>query len=205
MIATLAVTAVGAPLLWLANGIRKIGTVSKGPLIGDRPNTAIVMIDLQTVFWDGKTYTDDDKTKAQIAINAELGARDAPKVIEIRQEWSIPSTKVLARLTMGGQAIKGTTGTETAAPFVGQADHTVVKRVQDAFETGELDELLARLDVGKLRIVGLDASYCVFKTVQAAAGRGYTVEIIRDGVLGADQATRDAALDAVVGPKVTIR
>lgn len=198
--------ALGLPIIWLANGIRKIGAVSKGDPIGDRPHTAILMIDLQSVFWDGTTYSSDDKAKTQAAIDAELNANhpDTTEVIEIRQEWSIPSNKVLARLTMAGQAIAGTAGTETATPFKGRADHSIVKRVQDAFETGELDALLARLNVGTLRIIGLDAKYCVSKTVQAAEQRGYTVEIIRDAVLAVDQTTRDQSIDALVGPRVTI-
>ena len=65
------------------------------------------------------------------------------------------------------------------------ADHVVIKRVQDAFETGELDALFAKLDVGQLRIVGLDLNYCVQKTALAAKGRGYGVTIIKDGTLAA--------------------
>ena len=108
----------------------------------------------------------------------------------VRQEWSIPSTKAVARLTMKGQAIEGTAGTALAKPFEELADHVLIKRVQDAFETGELDTLFAELGVGHLRIVGLDRNYCVQKTALAARGRGYGVTVIKDGTLAAAPAQR---------------
>ncbi|MEZ5721383.1 MAG: isochorismatase family protein [Paracoccaceae bacterium] len=86
---------------------------------------------------------------------------------------------------MKGQAVAGTPGTQMAKPFDGLADHEVVKRVQDAFETGALDDLLATLDVGRLRLVGLDFSHCVQKTALAARNRGYEVTIVRPATLSA--------------------
>ncbi|MDP2571830.1 isochorismatase family protein [Vibrio penaeicida] len=177
-----------AALLWLANGIRLIGTVSKGYPIGHRPNTAVLMVDLQTVFWDSDQFSEDDKLNAQTAIFDEVNnaKENGLPIIAIRQEWSILSTQVLSRLTMGGAAIAGTKGTEVAEPFSDLSDHTLVKRVQDSFETGELDKLLEELQVGTLRIVGLDARYCVDKTAKAALGRGYNVELIEKAILAAE-------------------
>ena len=86
---------------------------------------------------------------------------------------------------MKGQAVEGTPGTEVAEPFAGQADNILVKRVQDAFETGELDQLFETLGVGRLRIVGLDFNYCVLKTALAAGNRGYAVTVVKQGTLAA--------------------
>ncbi|WP_420006589.1 cysteine hydrolase family protein [Arenibacterium sp. LLYu02] len=186
MIKYLALVAVLAIVLWLANGIRMIGAVSRGKPIASRPNTALLLVDLQTVFWEDGRY-DDEKALAQSAILdeiAEMNRNDSP-VIAIRQEWSQPSTMAISWLTMGGQAIAGSLGNEIAAPFEGRADFVLVKRVQDAFETGELDALLKQLDVGTLRIVGLDMNYCVGKTALAARNRGFAVEVITRGTLAA--------------------
>ncbi len=182
-----------APILWLGNGVRQIGAVSKGAPIGDRSGTALLLIDLQTVFWDHGPYDDKAKSEAKSAILAEVAAAraDGIPVIAVRQVWSIPSTKVIARLTMKGQAVEGTPGTEIAAPFDGLFDHVLIKRVQDAFETGELDALLETLDVGKLRIVGLDMTYCVAKTALAARQRGYEVTIVTQATLAANQAAAE--------------
>lgn len=166
-------------LLWLGNGVRRIGAVSRGTAIGSRPGTALILIDLQTVFWDSGPYSEAAKAAAEQVIRSEIDAAKAAghPIVAVRQEWSLPATKVIARLTMGGRAIAGTAGTEIAAPFAEVADQILVKRVQDAFETGELDAVLKRLNVGTLRLVGLDLNYCVAKTALAGQQRGYAVQI----------------------------
>ncbi|MFI0397092.1 cysteine hydrolase family protein [Paracoccus jiaweipingae] len=176
-----------ALILWLGNGVRRIGAVSVGEPIRNRDASALLLIDLQSVFWDSDAYPDAAKESAAAVIFKEIRAARAQNhpVIAIRQEWSIPSTRAVARLLMNGQAIAGSEGTELAAPFLSLPDQIIVKRVQDAFETGELDALLKRLDVGKLRLVGLDLNYCVQKTALAARNRGYDVTVVKDGTLSA--------------------
>lgn len=174
-------------ILWLGQGIRRIGSVSVGETIPDRNGSALLLIDLQSVFWERGPYPDAAKeaVAASILEEVEAARTQGHPVIAVRQEWSIPSTKVLARLTMKGQAIEGSEGTELAAHFASCPEHVLVKRVQDAFETGELDALLARLNVGKLRLAGLDFNYCVQKTALAARNRGYDVTVVKDGTLAA--------------------
>lgn len=172
-------------VVWLAVGVRKIGAISRGKPIGQREKEALVLIDLQSVFWDHGPYSDAEKQSAKDAIMREVDTAKAQghPVIAVRQEWSIPSTKAVAWLTMKGQAIEGSAGTELAEPFAGLADRVLVKRVQDAFETGELDSLLAQLGVGKLRVAGLDLNYCVLKTALAARNRGFEVVVVRNAAL----------------------
>lgn len=183
--------------VWFANGIRRIGAVSSGDPIGDRSGVALLLIDLQTVFWDAGTFTEIAKSEAEAQISAEIDAARSSgiPVIAIRHEWSIPATKAVAKLLMKGQAIEGTPGTEIAEPFKEIANHTVVKRVQDAFETKELENLLEKLDVGSLRLVGLDTNHCVAKTALAACQRGYNVEIAKRGVLSTDPKTAEKTLE----------
>ena len=172
-------------ILWLGNGIRRIGSVSVGEPIGRRSGSALLLIDLQSVFWDRGPYSDTSKQSAAAVILEEVAAARAQNhpVIAVRQEWSIPSTKFLAKLTMKGQALEGSEGTELARPFASYPAHVIVKRLQDAFETGELDALLERLNVSTLRLVGLDLNYCVQKTALAARNRGYDVTVIKHGTL----------------------
>lgn len=176
-----------AGILWLANGVRRIGAISRGEPIQARAGKALLLVDLQTVFWDEGPYSEEQKAAAMAVILDEVSAAKAhgDPIVAVRQEWSIPSTKAIARLTMKGQAIEGTAGTELAKPFANAADHIFVKRIQDAFETGELDALFERLGVGELRIVGLDLNYCVLKTALAARNRGYRVTVLKQGTLSA--------------------
>lgn len=174
-------------LIWLGNGVRRIGLVSAGETIPNRNGSALLLIDLQSVFWERGPYSVAAKKAAAAKILEEVDAARAQNhpVIAVRQEWSIPSTKVVARLTMKGQAVEGSYGTELAELFSSLPDYVIIKRVQDAFETGEFDTLLERLDVGKLRLAGLDFNYCVHKTALAARSRGYGVTVVKDGTLSA--------------------
>ena len=174
-------------VLWLGNGVRRISSVSVGETIPDRSGSALLLIDLQSVFWERGPYSDAAKTSAAAVILGEAEAAKAQNhpVIAVRQEWSIPSTKAVAKLTMKGQAIQGSDGTELEKRFSQLPDHIIVKRVQDAFETGELDTLLKNLNVGQLRLVGLDFNYCVLKTALAARNRGYDVTVVKAGTLSA--------------------
>ena len=172
--------------LWLVTGVRKISAVSCGTLIGkQQQNEALLLIDLQTVFWDHGPYSEPARQSAKAAIlrAVETAKAQGHPVIAVRLEWSIPSTKAVARLAMKGQALAGSAGTEIAQPFAGLADEVLTKRVQDAFETGELDALLTKRGVGKLRIVGLDLNYCVLKTALAARNRGYETVVVKDATL----------------------
>lgn len=174
-------------IVWLALGIKRIGSVSHGEPIKDRDGAALLLVDLQSVFWEQGPYSDTEKRTAQAAIHREVeqAKTQGIPVVAVRQEWSIPSTKAVARLTMKGQAIEGSAGTELADVFDSLPDMVVVKRVQDAFETGELDEIFDKLGVGALRIVGLDMNYCIQKTALAARNRRYDVTIVKDGTLSA--------------------
>lgn len=191
-------------ILWLASGIRQIGAVSTGTPIEQRPNEALLLIDLQTIFWNHGPYSEAEKTPVSTAISAEAEAAQSQghPIIAIRQEWSIPSTKAVAKLAMKGQAIAGTDGTELAPPFASLPQHMIVKRVQDAFETGELDALLARLNVGTLRLVGLDFNYCIQKTALAARNRGYDVTVVTPATLASTPT--DAAKQKMSAAGVTL-
>lgn len=195
-----------AVLLWLGFGVARIGAVSTGPKIMPCDGAALLLVDLQTVFWENGPYSAADKAAAEQAILAEIEvarSNDIP-VIALRQEWSLPATKVLARLTMKGQAVAGTAGTELSAPFQGVVDHEIVKRVQDGFETGALDQLLAQLGVGHLRIAGLDGQYCVAKTTQGALSRGYQVDLVLPGILSGVPDKAQTALKAAEARGATL-
>lgn len=194
-------------IVWFANGLRKISAVSSGQPIGERSGTALLLIDLQPAFWDAGTYSDTAKAQARAHILAEVEAAKSNEIpiIAARHEWSIPSTKAVARVFGKGLAIEGTSGTEVLAPFDGLVDHVVTKRVQDAFETGELDRLLQSLDIGRLLILGLDTNHCVAKTALAARQRGHDVDIAVGGILAADKRKSQKTIEMLREKQVTVR
>lgn len=102
---------------------------------------------------------------------------------------------------MKGQPIKGSEGAALADLFSSRPEHVIVKRVQDAFETGELDALLERLGVGTLRLAGLDFNYCVQKSALAARNRGCDVTVVKEGTLSStptDAAERQMSSAGVI-------
>ncbi|MCR9085403.1 MAG: cysteine hydrolase [Rhodobacteraceae bacterium] len=206
MIAWVLAGLITLPILWLGFGIWQIGRVSAGARIPERSGTAVLMIDLQTVFWRDGPYGAADKARIEAAVRAHVAAakRAGYPIIALRQEWSQPATRAVARVMMRGKAIAGTPGTELAAPFQGLADHELVKRVQDGFETGALDPLLADLDVGQLRIMGLDGEYCVARTAIAALARGYEVALCVDAIATARPGKQDAVLARLTAMGATV-
>ncbi len=121
-------------VVWFANGIRKIGAVSSGDPVGTRSGSALLLFDLQTAFWDAETYAEPAKTDAMMHIFAEVEAAKSTgtPVIAARHEWSIPSTKAVAKLFGKSLAIEGTSGTELIAPFDDLADHIIIRvRIHD--------------------------------------------------------------------------
>lgn len=182
-------------LIWLFLGIRRIGALSPGKPIADREGVALLLVDLQSVFWENGSYSEECKARALQTILKEVSIAKSKgnPVVALRQEWSIPSTKFIARVLMKGAAIEGSKGIELAGPFAELPDHQLVKRVQDGFETGELDDVLERLGVGQLRIVGLDFNYCVQKTALSAAQRAFRVEVIKSGCLNSENTQKAEA------------
>ena len=64
-------------ILWLGYGIFRIGAVSRGVPIESRAGSALLLIDLQSVFWDGDIYSANQKRSAEAAIRQEVEAARA--------------------------------------------------------------------------------------------------------------------------------
>lgn len=170
--------------IWLWSSARYMVRASDGTTIEARPGRALLLVDLQEACWADASYASAVRAQVEAAVAREvaLAKRDDVPVIALRQEWSGVGTRLVAHLTKRSELVKGAPGTGLAAPFVEAADHVVVKRVEDGFETGELDALLDVLAVGHLRIMGRDGAHAVAKTAQAALNRGYDVTLVADGI-----------------------
>ena len=85
-------------------------------------------------------------------------------------------------LMTGGTAIAGTKGAEFDSRLARADTVEIVKTKSDAFANPLLDTQLAAKTVGELFIAGLDAKFCVKKTVGGALNRGYKVNVVRDAI-----------------------
>jgi nicotinamidase-related amidase len=85
-------------------------------------------------------------------------------------------------LLTGGTALAGTKGAEFDSRLVRADTMEIVKTKSDSFANPLLDTQLAAKQVGELFIAGLDAKFCVKKTIRGALNRGYKVNVVRDGI-----------------------
>lgn len=187
--------------LWMWSRMRALIRPSQGAQIEPRPGTAILLVNLQETFWTDARYDPALRARVEAAVTREvtLAQHNDQPVIALRQEYSDLGFRLFARLLHGGKAIRGGPGLGLAAPFVGMADHMVIKQVQDGFESGELDVVLRVLRIGRLRILGLDGEHDVAKTAQGALNRGYEVTLVRDGIATASDGAFDRVTEALGG------
>lgn len=76
---------------------------------------------------------------------------------------------------------EGTEAWELADGLVpAEAEPRIRKHYRDAFADTDLDEVLERLDVGRLVVAGAQSDYCVRTTAQSAAVRGFDVTLVSD-------------------------
>jgi nicotinamidase/pyrazinamidase len=85
-------------------------------------------------------------------------------------------------LMTGGTALAGTKGAEFDARLARADTVEIVKTKSDAFANPLLDAQLADKAVGELFIAGLDAKFCVKKTIGGALNRGYKVNVVRESI-----------------------
>lgn len=193
--------------IWLWVSARYMVRASDGVVIGTRPGEALLLVDLQAACWDDVHYDAHMRSQVEKAVAREVtqAQRDNIPVIALRHEWSGLGTRLVAHLQNQAGLVKGKPGTELAAPFADLADHMIVKRVEDGFETGELDALLQVLDVGHLRIMGRDGAHAVARTAQAALNRGYDVNLVADGVATAQPLRFQDVADALRSQGAVVR
>ena len=94
---------------------------------------------------------------------------------------AMPNDRFHALLT-GGTALAGTKGAELDARLARDDTVEIVKTKSDSFANPTLDTQLAARQVGELFIAGLDAKFCVKKTILGALNRGYKVNVVREGI-----------------------
>lgn len=131
----------------------------------DRPNTALLVIDVQNEVMAGA----HDRDGVIANINTLVGkarAQDVPVV------WVQHSDDQLKRDSEGWRYVPELVRHDT--------EPLVHKTYGDSFEGTELEALLAERGVGRLIVTGAQTDACIRSTLHGAIVRGYDVTLVGD-------------------------
>ncbi len=192
------VLVVATVAVYFAYGYYKINAVSRGERIADyrTPGKALLIIDLQRDITekDGRMVLNPEQTARIIAnINRILSDRRIRnlQLVYIAQEFERNS---IVQLLTNNALLPGSPGARIDPRIKIVSDNLFVKRVSDAFSNPELDDFLIKNRVNHLYVAGVDAEYCVDRTVRAALNRNYRVTVISDAVGSGSDEKRDAKI-----------
>ncbi|MEU6340929.1 cysteine hydrolase family protein [Streptomyces sp. NPDC046977] len=131
----------------------------------DRPNSALLVIDVQNGVVDGSHRRDEVIAN----INTLIGAARSQDVPVI---WVQHSDDGLKRDSEAWQYVPELVRAE--------AEPLVHKRYGDSFEDTELETLLAERGVGRLVVTGAQTDACIRSTLHGGLVRGYDVTLVGD-------------------------
>ena len=133
--------------------------------LSDRPNTALMVIDVQKGVVAGAHQRD--------AVVANIGTL----VDRAREEGVI----VVWVQHSDDQLQKGSEPWEYVPELARRESEPLVhKTFGDAFEATDLEEVLAKAEVGRLVVTGAQTDACVRSTIHGAFARGYDVTLVGD-------------------------
>jgi len=138
----------------------------------NRPNTALLVIDVQNGVVDGNY--ERDAVVANVGSLVEKARRERVPVV-----WVQHFDEHLARETDEWRIVP------ELAP--GEAEPLVEKSYGDSFEATTLESVLSGLGVGRLVVVGAQTDACIRSTLHGAFTRGYDATLVTDAHTTEDQ------------------
>jgi Isochorismatase family len=141
--------------------------------LGNRPNTALLVIDVQNGVVGGAH--ERDAVVANIASLVEKARRERIAVV-----WVQHSDEELATGSDDWRIVP------ELSP--GDAEALVEKSYGDAFEDTTLETVLSGLGVGRLVVVGAETDACIRSTLHGAFVRGYDATLVSDAHTTGDKA-----------------
>ncbi len=139
----------------------------------DRSGTAVLVVDVQNGVVDGAH--DRDGVVQRIAALVERARGEGVPVVWVQHsdedglEFGTPAWQIVPELVPA------------------EGEPVVHKRFRDSFEGTELEEVLARLGVARLAVVGAETDMCIRSTIHGAFARGYDTVLIGDAHTAADK------------------
>lgn len=144
---------------------RYLGTLTAMTTFSDRPNTALLVIDVQNDVVKGAHNRDG--VVANIASLVDKARADGVPVV-----WVQHSDDGLPRDTEGWAYV----------PELKRADDEplIHKNYGDSFEATDLEDVLAERRVGRLVVSGAQTDACIRSTLHGAIVRGYDAILVSD-------------------------
>jgi nicotinamidase-related amidase len=138
----------------------------------DRPNTALIVIDVQTGVVAGNY--ERDAVVANIGSLVDHARQDGVPVVWVQHnddnlERGSDSWKIVPELKPD------------------DAEPLVEKSYGDSFEATGLEDVLSRLGVGRLIVCGAQTDQCIRSTLHGALARGYDATLVKDAHTTEDQ------------------
>lgn len=140
--------------------------------LSDRPNTALIVIDVQNGVVTGAH--ERDAVVANVSTLVDKAREGGVPVV-----WVQHSSENMAKGSDGWQFVPELTRQESEA--------LVHKTFADSFEDTDLEEVLAKAGVGRLVVSGAQTDECIRSTIHGAFTRGYDVTLVGDAHTTEDQ------------------
>jgi len=138
----------------------------------DRPNTALLVIDVQVGVVAG--------AHARDAVVANIGT-----LVDRAREAGVP---IIWVQHSDEYVVKGSDAWEYVPELARRESEPLVhKTFGDSFEETNLEELLAGAGVGRLIVAGAQTDGCIRSTIHGAFVRGYDVTLVGDAHTTEDQ------------------
>ena len=132
----------------------------------DRPNTALLVIDVQNGIVAG-------------AYNRDGVIGNISTLIDKARAENVPVLWV--QHSDDGDLSRGSESWQYVPELVlGESEPVVHKRYADSFEDTDLEKLLAEQRVGRLVVAGAQTDECIRSTIHGAFTRGYDVTLVGD-------------------------
>jgi len=151
--------------------------------LADRPNTALVVIDLQ----NGVVANAYRRNEVLTAVNRLV---ERARIAQVPIIWVQHTDEDLKIGSNAWQIVA------ELAPLAGEP--IVEKSYRDAFEATELEQVLSRLGIGKLIVTGAQTDMCVRSTLHGALARGYDAMLVSDAHTTEDMTQKGAPLPEAV-------
>ncbi|MEU8143121.1 cysteine hydrolase family protein [Nonomuraea sp. NPDC048901] len=140
--------------------------------LSDRPNTALLVIDVQNGI-----VADTHQRDVVVANIGTLVGRAREEGVPI--VWVQHSSEQLAKGSDAWQYVPELVRRE--------AEPLVHKTFADSFEDTDLEEVLAGAGIGRLVVTGAQTDECIRSTIHGAFVRGYDVTLVGDAHTTEDQ------------------